>query len=604
MKRSIQDKLLKCLLLTLPLFSELQCSEMAVWGANANVKLMVKSKAPMPDPEIDPEHPFAVLDKLPNTCTVVNPAMEADGVPFSLSDAIFFALENQISLQLSSLNIEAQKGTLRASRGPFDYVISNAGTPFAFAYINRRHLLQYPKKTNLSNEDTIAGMGVTKKLRTGAVLTARGTVDKFNTDTLKPPAVPTKNVGSLTFVVQQPLMKGFLNGAQWMAERAAENQLYATYYDDFQAISLAIYNTTNAYWAAVGAQNALEVQMMSIRRITDLASSVNKLIENDLLARSSFYQMSQQESNQQLALLAASRQVFATVQALRLAMGDISVTDMRDIKLNLTDDFAITKIDQDKFQSQFNQYFDYALKFNYNIQASTLRQTVAAYLLKGADNDCLPQLDVVGQLTQQNFQTGNKAKELFSPLDMKKPESDWSLGINFSVPLYNDGALGVYEQRRAAFSQSMLNTQLLTEQVLQNLRIALSDQLNIAARLVEADQNVEIAQKVFHNSEKQFKAGISTLFDLLSYENSLTSAILARTALRTSYMQNIALIRFLTASTFAQGDCGSCSEDGSCIEILDVTTLPEFDLAVSDRPKGAGKIQEFLQRRRKEWKAR
>jgi outer membrane protein TolC len=279
-------------------------------------------------------------------------------------------------------------------------------------------------------------------------------------------------------------------------------------------------------------------------------------------------------------------------------MGDVSVTDMRDLMFNLTDDFNIEPLDIPAFEKQFDQYFDYSLFYSYDIQASTLLQTAAGLTLKGADNNCLPQLNLTGTVANTDFTNLNESKKIYSSLEMKQPQAVWTVGVNLNVPLYNDSALGVFEQARANYATAMLNTQLLQQQRLEALRLALSQHINIALSLVEADKNVEISMKVFSNSGKQFQAGLSTLFDLLSYETTLTNSLLNRTSLRVAYMQNIALIRFLTASVFLQG------ENNNCIQILDITTLPEFNLRISDRPKVSETMENFLQRRNKVWKKR
>ncbi len=565
--------------------------EMAIDAAKAGASTILNLKPTFPELEIDPKDPFEALTEMAHSPTVNLPGMGGDGIPFSLRDAIAFSIDNQISIQLSALTIESQKGSLQAAASPFDYYVTSA-----FSYKDQNHLLNSPKaKTNKRGSVTAANAGVTKLTRPGTAFNLTSDVNKAFSPLNDDPK--TVNNGNITFSIDQPLLKGFLNSSPYMQEQAAKYSLFAAYYDDFQTMSQSILDTTNAYWAAVAAQNILEIQEVASRRSVDLADRVNQLIKNDELARSSFYQIQQQESTQKLALIGAADSLYNAVQDLRLTMGDVSVESMCDIMFDLTDDFAIQELNICEFQKQFKQYFEFALKYSFDIQSSTLKQTVAAYNLKGADNDCLPVLNFKGEINDTNF-TVKYAKELLSPLWMVRPQENWTLSARLEFPIYNDGAIGAYRQQKAAYSQAMLNTQLLQEQKLQDLRKTLSQQIILALRLKEANQNVEISKTVYDNSLLQFNAGISTLFDLLSYEGSLTSALVDRTGIKQSYMQNIARIRFLTASTFLQGD------DLSCIEILDMTTLPEFDLPDSDRPKMSPRMEKFLQRRDKVWKKR
>lgn len=546
----------------------------------------------VPDPTINPKDPFAITRQLAHTYTVDNPGMGPDGTPFSLAEAICFTIENQIAIGLAQLAIEVQRGSLRAAAGPFDYNIT-AGA----RYTDEHNLLQYPRKTKLHGNNTTANASIVKLTRPGTQFTARANVNKVNSPSSKP---VTKNNANLTLIVQQPLLRGFLNGKPWMAEQAAEFKLYAAYYDDFQAIAQNIYNTTAAYWDAVAAQNALEVQMVGTRRIVEVAAKVNELIKNGQLARTSYNQTAQQQMSQTSALLGAEKRLYGAVQNLRKAMGDVSITDMRDLKLNLTDDVKITPLNIPEFEAQFEQYLDYAMAHSYDIQASTLRQSASALMLKGADNNCLPQLNLVGELTELDFTNAREGKELFSPLHFEKPQTNWIIGVNLSMALYNDGAEGAYESQRATFAQDMLKTQQITQKKVEDLRGALSEQINLWLRLQEAEKSIAMSQQVYNDSFQKFEAGLGTLFDLLSYSNALTRALIERKNLTATYMKNIAMIRLLTASTFLQG------EDNSCIEVLDITTLPEFNMFESDLPKVmcTGTRQTFQQTREKVWKER
>lgn len=536
---------------------------------------------PLPPPVINNEDPLDFEDQLAHTEDVLTPNMSPQGLPFSLNDAIAFALENQITLQLSELNIDVQKGVVRSAAAPFDYYLQGNA-----AYIDQRHLQNSFSglKTNKNGNETLAAFSATKATRPGTSFAITGQVDKVKNPLNKP---VINNIGSLSFLVQQPLLRGFLTGLPWMQEKAAQYELYAVYFDDFQAISQNIFNTTTAYWQAVANQYALEIQEESLRRIVKLSRQIEELIKNSELAAQDILQPQAQEVDLERAILEAWQSLYNSVQNLKLVMGDVSVNDFDDIPLYLTDTFELPPLDPIEFQTQFPQYLKHAITYRFDIQASTLRQIEAAYLVKGANNDRLPSLNVFGQVTTPNFEQNDAGKPVLSPWEMHRPQTNWTIGVNLAFPLYNDGPMGFLEQKQAQYSQAVLNTQLLQEQAITALRTALSNQITLMAQLKEADEAVRLNRQLYDNGVIQLQAGLISLFDLLSFESRLTNALLLRIGFRSQYMQNIALLHFLTSTTFNQGD------DNNCIEIHDLASFPKFCI---DKVAHNPKMEKYLQR--------
>ncbi len=510
--------------------------------------------------------------ELPHTPFIMMPGTDPKGRPFSLNEALVYALENQISLEISQLSINVQAGVLRSAASPFDYNVVGTNT---YLFQDDLQRASVPIKTKLNGNETLATLSATTLTRPGTAFAVSAQVDRLH-NPLNSPATVNNNVGSVSFLVQQPLLRGFLNGVNWMQEKAARMELYARYYDDFHAVSQNIFSTTTAYWEAVAAQKAVGIQEEGLRRLRELTENIKQLIKNSLLARTDIHQPQQKIVKQQISLLEAQQFLFSTIQQLEFVMGDVSVTDFKDEVLYLTDDFPLPPLDVEWFQTQFPYLLEYSIRHRYDIQASTLRQKQIYFLLKGANNDRLPTLNVTGQVTMPNFETGEAGKPLLSPLEMHQRQTNWSLGINIAMPLYNDGAMGVLQQRKAQYAQAILSTQLLMQQALTILPAALSSQIVLSAQLKEAEQNVRLNRLLFAEGVVKLQAGFISLFDLLSFEENLTTSLLQRNDFRKKYMQNIGQIRFLTATLFWQG------ENSDCIEVMDITSLPEIG---SGRPE-------------------
>lgn len=535
---------------------------------------------PFPPAVVNAEDPLDFEDKLPRTPYVLMPGVDPRGEPLSLGDAVSYTLENQIAIQLAQLQIYVQKGILRSAAGPFDYYFQGSAT-----YIDQ-HNLQIPGfiKSDKRGNETIASLSATTTARIGTEYTLSAQVDKVN----NPLNIPTTdNIGSVTFLVQQPLLNGFLNGINWMQEKAAAYALWASYFDDFQTISQSIYNTTVAYWQAVANQKILAMQEQSLIQIVDLEVKIEELVKAHQLAVEDILQPQQQEVDQILNILSAQETLYASIEELKLTMGDVSITDFEDIPFDLTDDFPMPPLDTLAFQRQFRDYIHYASNYRFDIQASVLRQIQAYYVLKGAANNVLPTLNLVGGVNWQNFEAGEDGKPVLSPLEMHRPQTNWSIGVSLAFPLFDDGPIGIWEQEKAQYNQSVLSTQLLQEQAITALRTALSNQIVIMGQLKEAEESVRLSKLLYDNGVIQIQAGLVSLFDLLSFQSRLTNAYIQRISFQAQYMQNIALLRFLTSTTFEQ------QADSCCIKISNLNVFPEFR---TDNPKPSPRMEKYLEK--------
>jgi outer membrane protein TolC len=106
------------------------------------------------------------------------------------------------------------------------------------------------------------------------------------------------------------------------------------------------------------------------------------------------------------------------------------------------------------------------------------------------------------------------------------------------------------------------------QQTTTDLRIALSKQLYLARELQKSNERVVVNRKLVDEEVIKMHAGMSTLFVLIDFENRLTEALIEQITIRKLYMQNIATLRFLTATLFKQTD------GDELVKVMDITMRP------------------------------
>lgn len=483
----------------------------------------------------------------------------------TLSDAIAYTLDHQLQIKISELNVVAQRGVVRNAAGPFDPVFDGD-----ISYTHFEHI-QCPAlniRTNKDGHETTAFLGASKKARLGTIVSLSAEVDQVDNFCFFPK--PT-NIGTITFRVEQPLLRNFMLSQDTVNEQVAKYELSAVYYDNLQTISEQILNTTLQYWEVVSLQKLLVISKQAEERFIKLTEEIKQLIKEDQLARSDIEQPLAQIERQRLINIQLSQDLYSEIQALKLTMGDINLCAKDADKILAIDNFPEVELDVKKLQDIACELIHYASSYRYDIRASFMRQLAFEALVDGAYNQVLPEVNVRGAVSSTDFRRKGSAEPLLKPLKLRNPQTNLTIGLHVSVPLYNDAAEGTLLQRQAQRAQSVLSTQLLIQETIRDLRQAISDQINLTKELDKANALVQLNQQLITDERKKLLEGFSTLFVLLDFENRLTQSLSEQVSISKQFIQNVARIRFLTGTLLKN------EGPASCIEVADVTLLPDLD---------------------------
>jgi len=513
----------------------------------------------------------------------------------TIKQALLSTLENQPAVKISQMNVGIQMGVAEIAIAPFDPLISvnlpNANEltdnfdplepfdplDFVFPDIALHPLYTYsddvestdsngnPIRTLTQTIRTTAFVQLIKELRNGTLFTLTASVDRLHDPSQNPPQ-NNVNKGLISFRVLQPLLNGFLYGSHAMTEIEQQLLLEMAYWNNLQDISQTILDTTTLYWELVAAIKLLQIQKEAEMRYARISEKTLDLINAGELAFAELDQPLAQLAAQKTSTILAEDAVYMAYHNLKFAMGDENVCLPMDINLIL-EDFYPVRFNSEAYQKQMDSFLITALDFRYDIQSALIGIEAADVNLKLAYNEWLPTLNVISETSQHAVKWGQSAKDLFSSLDMKHPETDYFSEVDFSVPLFNDKGVGGIIEQYAAKWQAIYEMQLTSQQAIKDIRNALVDQLALAKALKQVNYEVEDFQEVIRNKNILMGEGKVTIFELLTYEDQLTGALNNRITIHKQYMQNIAKVRFLTATLINERD--DCS-----LGLADVTRLP------------------------------
>lgn len=467
----------------------------------------------------------------------------------TLADAIAATLANQTGIQIAIEQYHFSEGVLEESAGPFDPQFDSANLYTVSEDLQRLNSDPSPKATG---HHTFLSAEANKKTRLGTSYFLGVTVDQeFN-----PLNLPQKvNTSLITFAFRQPLLRGFLYGKDTTTEQSNYLSLEASYYDILEEISRRISDTAIAYWELVAAEKISNVLRNSVHRFQTLIQMTETLISEQEIAPSDLVQPLAELASRKIDLQLAEQEHYRTLEELKFAMNTVEESPCTKEMFLTGDDFPDFTFSYDDFFKSSCYLLQRGASERFDLLAVEKRIDAAKLLVLGARNDMLPQVDIVGGVTQRKRVEGRKAHSLGGSFRRGAPQKDWNVGINLSVPLYNSSAEGSLRQQCARERQLRLEFQSLLQQNLKNLREAISNQITLAKNVEGSNEVVKRKRTLVHNELKKWKAGLSTIFFLIDFENNLTDALVEQIRIYKLYFQNIVRLRFLSATLFTSSHC-------------------------------------------------
>lgn len=512
----------------------------------------------------------------------VLPYIIATWIPFSvfssvesyltLNDAIVNTLQNQKEIQISMFNIDRQSGVLQQSGGPFDPVLAGTVTDI-FA-----NTVQKLPDAKFSSRDVIFQGSIQKQTRSGTSFSLNGFQENFKSHHL-----PNTRATQVFFQIDQPLLRNFLYGINRQIEEANFLELQAVNWDTLQTISNKIFATIVAYWEVVAAQQSVIVLENAIQRLESLQDFTQKLIHGEQLAAEDINQIVAVILAQKRDYFLAQGTLYADKQQLIFAMGDFDESSTGSFEKHFKIDESLPPITVNELalENKKDQLIRLSFDRRFDVQAAETRELETSTLLLGAKNQVLPQLDVVGSITVNDLhpliQTditppGNLLTSQQTALS-KNYSTNYAIGVTLSIPFNNDAALGFLEQQQSLTTQSILQTQLLKQNLISLILQTINNQIVLRQELRKADEIVVKYTRLVKDETERLQAGFGTVFVLLDFETQLINAQLSQVNLSKQYIQGLAQLRFLTG-TLVQSN----TNNALCkIDVEDVLTYPDVN---------------------------
>ena len=448
---------------------------------------------------------------------------EKGKLQLSLSQAVELSLENNLNLKLRQEDVAFAKGDTQKAEARFDTFLS------AEASAQSKEMTPIFQHGSKEERNRQLNGNIQKRFITGTEIDLGIRNGRFENDAEGLLFDPAYN-STLSLSISQPLMKGWGTNIQTAEIQAAEKRLQAsTYLVDSQAADLAAL-VKKAYWNLVFAWQDIEVQKLSLTLANTLLEETEAKIDAGKLAPVEIYQPQSEVARREETLIASERAIGVADDELKLLLNSKDWLTVFD---------PIEKPDIRPVQLNQQVILSNALTNRPDVKAVDLQVDAAIIKARLAEDNIRPSLALIGMVGYGGTdETYNDALDAaFNDTD-----TEWQVGLNFSVPLSNDAAKGTLTQAIATRNKSKANAELLRLQVKKAVRTTVRD-VNLAIKAMEATRKTSLATlKRLEAEQAKFEAGRSTTLDVLIAQDAYSQALSQENRTNIVYVQSLAEI--------------------------------------------------------------
>jgi len=470
----------------------------------------------------------------PRPAGFVDPLTKSgDRVPITLEAAIRRALANNLTIQIARFGPPIARFAAVEAEAIFDpswflnsavsRVKQQAGNFFAGANI-------------LVAKQWTFTTGLQSLLPTGATvqLSQDWTWQHSNDQFLSP---NPQDVSGLVLSLTQPLLRNAgveVTTSPIVLARLDEKISAADFKNTVMTTVLAVETT---YWNLVVAQTQVQA----------LTEALTAAQENQRIARRRFEEGKDARVVVSLAESAVtSRQADLVTARLALAQtSDVLKRLMNDPELPLTQPVVLEAGELPLTKpvpvglALLQQSIVTAMVNRPEMQEAQARLDQAGVRERVARNGMLPQLDLVA-----SYGLSGLGKDLDRSLDQEFTAQfyDWSVGLNFSLPLGNRARTAAHQRSQLVEDQTLRQREDVRQQIVLDVSAAVRN-LAAAAEAIQARRAArEAAEQTVHDEQAFVGAGAALLKDLLDAQRDLASAKVAEMQAMSDYMAGLAAL--------------------------------------------------------------
>jgi len=425
----------------------------------------------------------------------------------SLKESIAIALQNNLDIAVELFNPQTRKQELVGEQAVFDpsafmEVMRNDNrVPGGFAFTSGASIADY----------WLFNTGVRQKITTGGTYEVRVDYEYLNSSSS---AIESNNT-RIVLGFQQPLLKNFGMDANETGIRIARNNQRISQEQLRLKASDVVTSVHDGYFDLIFALENLEVQQRSLRLAKELVTLNRARVRSGVAAPVEVTQAEAQEAARVQDVIVAEKAVQDAEDALKVIL-NIPATKGWGLSIQPTDrpPFEVKT-------ANLAQAIGKAMDSRYEYKSAKLEVQNKELTMRLTRNQLLPDLAFTGSVSTNALDTrvNRAASDMFTSDFLS-----YNAGVVLTVPLGNRGPQATYLKAKLALDQAQTSLKQLELSITQQVREAVR-RIEANAKRVDANRAArELAEEQLRVEQRRLEAGVTTTFNVLSFQRDLSAA--------------------------------------------------------------------------------
>ncbi len=482
-------------------------------------------------------------------CLPLGPALGQSGgtAPLSLDECLHTALENNLDLVLARKDPAIAAQRIDVSQAPFDGALS-AGVDFNQADGDETitNNITATVEPGNSDSDVLSGdVSFSHRLRYGgsySVTYTASDVDAASTTIVELGVLATTTfeqaTDGLSLTYEMPLLAGFGKEVNTLDILLARGNLENSREDLRNQAMLTAQSVEDAYWNVLAAREALRISQMALKRAEDLLKLNEKKVEVGTLAPIEITEAEAGVASQVESVIVAETTLEDAEDVLLQLMAVPPDSAAWEQRLELTDrpSFVPVKVDLADAIATALERRPEMLTARRVLQDNELSERVARRRVRHG-------LDLTADLTPYKKQDTNRHFDFpnapTTDSTTEADDTDWAVGLRYTYSFRNRGVKANYAIAKLNTEKSDVGLRRTELDIRVDVRRSARNLESGLRRVEAAEKNVELQQKKLEAEQKKFDNGMSTSFEVLTFQNDLADAELSEIRARLEYVKSL-----------------------------------------------------------------
>ena len=472
---------------------------------------------------------------------------DGTALPLSLTEFTKMVLQNNLDIAISDTNEELRRQALIGSYGSYDPSLTASFTNSS------------SRSVSTSNYDTTTGGGNTTRdsmdwslsfrqaVKTGGTFNSSWSSSRTESNSNSMGFNPSYS-SSLRFQYQQPLWRNRKIDSTRNSIRLANLDIQSNEITFKQTVTNTIANVQTRYWDLVSAIRNYDIQRNSVKLAQMNLRDNRKRLEVGTIPPIDVTTAEAQVSTRELSLISAEDQILQAQNNLRVMVSSDRNSDIwrKVIVPSELPDFTEYKVDPETAVAIALQNRPEMETSRISVTRLDMQNQLSRESRKWAvDLNTSFQLSgTAGQVVPGSYFEQNVKPEMIGGLPtvykvmFSDPGTNWSVGVNVTVPLKNRQVETQIAQQEIQKRQELMRRRQTEQTIQQDVLNALQSLESSRKQVVASEIALRQAREQLDGEEKRFEAGLSQNYRVLEVQQQLSNS---------EYSQLQALIRYKQA---------------------------------------------------------